>query len=344
MNEAIQIGLRRNGKALQILSLDDTGITLNKETDAWPRGLSFEFDGRTDATTTRMRWMRESKGWPPFQFPLKLSLESGMIVVRGDEADSLPPGDYWFRLSIGDLNVLGGKVPVRVKKDSQTKVLVKVEEDPRYVVVTDEAGWDAEVAKALIQSGQTIDGATVSEWLTADNPRENRKACLLNLMAKLRTLPKGEDETFLSHVKSLFMVNADRLYCEIDAAFHARLQAQSDDPAMPFYAEGKPTSSEHLRLLTRAGTLTDVTGYRLESFRQEGRDSMQVVVAIPPGASGRYFADVDIDLGNPLQDVDGFIVHMGELLRGKTTDHLDLHDKLAKGPTARFLYYTVKRG
>jgi hypothetical protein len=46
-------------------------------------------------------------------------------------------------------------------------------------------------------------------------------------------------------------------------------------------------------------------------------------------------------LSNPLQDVVGFFVHMGELLDGKPTNHLDLRKKLAKTKAGDFLYYRV---
>ena len=69
---------------------------------------------------------------------------------------------------------------------------------------------------------------------------------------------------------------------------------------------------------------------------------MQIVVAKPAAPALPSFADFDIDLGNPLQDVDGFIVHMGELAFGGTTDHLGLHDKLNKGALKNFLYYAVE--
>jgi len=40
---------------------------------------------------------------------------------------------------------------------------------------------------------------------------------------------------------------------------------------------------------------------------------LQAVVAEPPAGCDFTFADIDLDLGNPLQDVVGFVVHMGEL-------------------------------
>ena len=65
------------------------------------------------------------------------------------------------------------------------------------------------------------------------------------------------------------------------------------------------------------------------------RFEMQMVIAVPPVNSPHTYAEFDIDLGNALQDVLGFVVHMGELLDGKPTNHLELRPKLAKtgGPT-----------
>ena len=66
-----------------------------------------------------------------------------------------------------------------------------------------------------------------------------------------------------------------------------------------------------------------------------------MVIAIPPIGMPHTYAEFDLDLGNPLQDVLGFVTHVGELLDGKPTNHLDLRKTLAKGKAADFLYYTV---
>ena len=79
----------------------------------------------------------------------------------------------------------------------------------------------------------------------------------------------------------------------------------------------------------------------LLSFRGEGKPSMQIVAAVPPPDLPHTFVDFDLDLGNPLQDVLGFIVHMGELLSGKPTNHLDMRKTLAKTRAAPFLCYKV---
>jgi hypothetical protein len=47
-------------------------------------------------------------------------------------------------------------------------------------------------------------------------------------------------------------------------------------------------------------------------------------------------------VANPLQDVTGLLIHIGELLDGKPTNHLDLRKMIAKGRGEPYLYYTVR--
>ena len=79
----------------------------------------------------------------------------------------------------------------------------------------------------------------------------------------------------------------------------------------------------------------------LFSFRVEGSPSLQMVIATPSSPFNACFVDLDLDLGNPLQDVAGLVVHIGELLSGKPTNHLDLQKKLSNGKAAPYLYYRV---
>jgi hypothetical protein len=70
---------------------------------------------------------------------------------------------------------------------------------------------------------------------------------------------------------------------------------------------------------------------------------MQAVVAVPPGGDPNrpHYADLDIDLGNPLQDLTGLFTHFGEILNPGQTDHLKLAGRFAKGGTKDFHYYKV---
>ncbi len=136
------------------------------------------------------------------------------------------------------------------------------------------------------------------------------------------------------------------VYAEIDGTILGRLETLAADDNKPFYAEGPSVDPGHWDLIEWAKQHDGVlqgAGYHLWSFRQAGRGQcMQIVVGKPDDAGGRWYADMDLDLGNPLQDLDGTVVHMGEVVSGETTDHLKLHDTLAKGAAGTFLYYTVQ--
>jgi hypothetical protein len=344
MNESFIIRLRKSGKAFPIDRSTSEGLVFGNETDARPRKWSLSFWPRSAITKYRTDRIRTLRGWAAGEFKLKLRHHDGGLRFEGDDPDALPSGHYYLRLQIDGLKTLGGRIRLDLDEDEETVVKVDVEEDRRGVALTTGfAEFDPDILRPLQSRDSTIDGLAVDAWLEAAPPRATRKACLLNLMAKLRTSPNAKD-ALVAHVTSIFFADVDRVYAGVQKHFHDRLTSLANDPEKPFYREGRPHASIHERLLTcirEKGLEADVAGYTLESFRQEGRTCMQAVVAIPPTAGGRYYADLDIDLGNPLQDVAGFLIHMAEVADSRATDHLDLQKQLAKGATAKFLYYTV---
>ena len=125
----------------------------------------------------------------------------------------------------------------------------------------------------------------------------------------------------------------------------ARVLALSDIANNRVYAEGAPHAKIHEELLTAIGAfdsaaLGQFDAKGLRSFRAEGRPSLQMVIARPTTIFPMEFADLDLDLGNPLQDVVGLCIHIGELLDGKPTNHLDLRARLQQN-AAPFVYYTI---
>jgi hypothetical protein len=116
-----------------------------------------------------------------------------------------------------------------------------------------------------------------------------------------------------------------------------------------FYPEGHPTAKIHEELFPAITAFDGAAAGLfardgLWSFRAEGGPSLQMVIARPSSSYPSEFADIDLDLGNPLQDVAGLIVHIGELLTGKPTNHLDLWSTLRKKSkaTSPYIYYEVR--
>src|SRR5439155_16717090 len=117
----------------------------------------------------------------------------------------------------------------------------------------------------------------------------------------------------IEHVQGFYQIGAERAYANVDREFLTRLEELANDPKKPFYREGRPKDSMHRKLIESIPkeVRTQFSPDRLLSFRGEKSPSLQAVVAEPPAGYAFTFADIDLDLGNPLQDIVGFVVHMG---------------------------------
>jgi hypothetical protein len=270
---------------------------------------------------------------------LNLSVEDGSIILRGVTAHALPEGLYQVRLQIEEVKTLGGFQTADVAEDGKAVVEIPIVMDDRSVDV-DLDDCDQRIRDVLDRS--TVDDVGAVEWLESSLRRPTRQACLLNVMASLRSRPQL-GSPLIDLVDHVFFVSNDRLYAKVDRAFVDTMQSLSLDPNRPFFAEGKPRAAIHGRLLAALPEppATKARFVDLLSFRGEGKPSMQAVMALPPPDLPHAYAEFDLDLGNPLQDVLGFFVHVGELFDGKPTNHLDLRKKLAKSKASKFLYYTV---
>jgi hypothetical protein len=349
MNERIRLRFMQEGSPVGISFLSDEGILFNNESDAWPRGFTLRFGGDDDITRYRMNRVCIIEGWEADRFKLQLSTSQGELLITGVKHDTFPAGRYWFELQIADLKIKPSWFGIAVEEKGEAFREVRVEDDPRRVVLSlplDE--FDAELQRVLLDPGSRLDGMTAVEWLSDQSRRARRKACLLNILAKLRAAPASVG-TLINHVARVFFADVDRIYAKVTPSFLAELDLLSKNDRKPFIDEGTPKSATHRKLLERiwaTGLEPGIDGYRLRSFHQEGSPSLQAVVAYPPAddAQRNHYAEIDIDLGNPLQDVAGLLIHFGELLAPGKTDHLKLHAKLAKDKKVKpFLYYVVDR-
>jgi hypothetical protein len=338
MNEFIEVRFQKDGRRLRVRRQLPGGIEFD-EPDAFERTVGIAFDARAAATRERMNSIRRVQGWDPGQFKLNVSVEDGSLVLRGVNPHALPEGFYKLRVEIEEAETVGGFKPANVEHDGGTSVTIDVRMDDRGIDV-DIDDCDNQIRDVLDRS--TIDGVTALDWVADEDHRPSRRACLLNLLASLRCRPTASTP-LVGLVHDVFVAANDRIYARVDRTLLDRLNTLVADPDQPFFAEGTPHAPIHGRLLSAIPEPIDVRARFTEllSFRGEGRPSMQAVVAVPPADLPHGYVDFDLDLGNPLQDLLGFVVHMGELLDGKPTNHLDLRKKLAGTRAAPFLCYRV---
>ncbi len=333
MQESFVIKLWTNNRPLPIAWVNrgwTAGAVLNDEFSAFPRSFHLHLEGADKATATAMKKIGTREGWPSGEFRLqRFLLDDGSIGFRGARTDTLPAGDYlvsvllWgFRESLD--------LPLRIEEGGQTTIDIDLPGDVRLVELDREISqFDPEIQRVVNDANSTLDTRPLRSWLFDESRTPARRACLLNLLAKLRSVP-NRDTPLIRHVESVFFCDIDRVYASVTPGFQAQWRT---------LASRKGASGTHRKLLKWKGL--DKT-HKLDSYREPTTGlSMQCTLAVDKGNSTARFADLDIDLANPEIDLVRFFKHVGEVLDQHPTDHLALRDKLASEPAGEFLYYRV---
>lgn len=346
MDERILIEFKRGGQRVPVTSFraprpgrHDGGLVLEGETSAWPRGIVLNLTSRNDVTAHRMHQVRVRHHWlNPKRYELEVAREGRRLRLEGVDREALPPGRYEVALRVGGLEL--AQVRHRVRLAEKGKPTIVLEEKPstrRLVHSRPVAEYDRRLRQIINHPRSRLDGMSAANWLTEAAHRDRRKACLLNLLAKLAVLPTVEDP-LMQHVRHVFFADVDRVYGAVGPAFLERLQTSSR------FKKDKTVHSTHAKLKSLIPNAHGMD-YDLVSYREGAQPSMQVVVAVPPSHVGNktHYADLDIDLGNPTLDVKSFVIHIGELLDPGRTNHLKLRKALGETRAGEFLYYSVQK-
>jgi hypothetical protein len=347
MNERLIFRLFQNGEPLPFdqlvpVELDRGGVVLNGETSAWPRGLRFDFEG-VGAFKNRLNSLRSQTANGDHRFGV--TVENGALSFTTVNPDRIPTGTYDYRLRIADLDIQNGDGRLKITEGGPpTEIQLDVDSERRGVQPTDSIQTDQPIAD-VVNGASRLDEKRIIDWLRDDAPRPKRKACLLNILARLRTSPTAA-APLIGFVEDIFLADVSRIYAKVAPELLARLQELDQDPDQPFSQDHGLIDSVHLKVLRRVPDSDQDASerYVIRSFRQDTQPSLQIVVAIPPDDKpGRgFYADIDIDLGNPKRDIAGFFIHLGELISEGKTDHLKLNKQLRKDPIVReHLHYTI---
>lgn len=343
MDEKIFLRFENDGKPMKVQSFSaGEGITFDKPKDASPLNFAFGLQsllpGRLDPVRLRHDWRNK-------EFNLDLTLQDGGLLLSGFHGDreGLPFGAYDVTVEVESYRFKNSQQRVILKRGAQADLVMNAEPDSRHVELL--GNFDA--ATATLVDASSVDGQKLKDWLGSPVPREPRKACLLNILTKLAAppMPGVRKKSLTSRFASLHFADVDRVYASADPALKNDLDGFVKKDGWVF--EGSPKASIHKKVVTDAvkrfpalkgKTITD---FDLFSYRQGGRNCLQIVIAAPKFSHPAVFTDVDIDLGNPLWDLEGVLIHLGELLDSGRTDHFDLHDKLNRGDTRDFVFYRI---
>jgi hypothetical protein len=131
-----------------------------------------------------------------------------------------------------------------------------------------------------------------------------------------------ETHRLTDHIISTNLQTADRFFFEADGTMSAVLTQGVMDGR---FREVRPSGGPHNMVYS----LFAGTWGKMRSWRSLSKPSLQVTLTEVRVSQRRWVGDADIDLGNPVMDVVGFMTHAAEvILPGKTS-----HRKLEKTVT-----------
>ena len=343
MNERIRIQFLRDGVRLPVSHLDQTsGLVLAFESSARPLGFGLELGPANEIVRQALDRVRQIEDWPDNNPRVVFrSDDDGALIISGNgkrqPEHSLPAGQYEFRFVLSETRFRDVMRTVDIPQNGDAQVQLNLVSPGLRFVLTDTAQWDDETLAVCQHQDSRIDSMDPLSWLRQPQPRLARKACLLNLLAKARSLPVARPgESLCPHIESIHWADVDRIDVKAGPGLLPKLQS------LPEWHDSQPLHPAH------AQTISSIFGgspgdYTLQSFREPVDErSMQVVVATKR-ATGQQYAEFDIDLGNPGMDLTGLIIHVGELLDPGRTNHLALYQHLLGGATSDFMHYSLEQ-
>ena len=346
MHEKILIGFKRNGSFVPVTRLvpdrEHGGIILADESSALPRAFSIEMSPVPGATAALVANVAQRLGWPPDgPMKLKVSISDGNLQIAGSAENALPAGTYEFRLRVNGIRLKrASRRRLSIRADGTARLTLE-ERPPRFRFELNETfnRFDDHTRRILDES--QLDGMAASEWLGPNVlHRDRRKACLMNILAKLRVVP-SIDGPLSKHVRRVFVVEDNRVYAEVDSRFFPIVSSEKLSQNQ-FLKRDITVHATHRRLLHRM-EFSD-GDYDLRSYRENlPNGSLQIVGAVPKEGKGTsrgvQFVDIDIDEANPAYDLIRGAIHWGHLMRGHRTDHFKIRQRIARQPANDFLYY-----
>ena len=339
MNERILIGFKRDGDAVPVTKLHtdekEGGITLEGETSSFPRGFGLSVSPANPVTKERMFRVQQRLDWLKTRdFKLNVSLQGPRLRLAGFDAEALPAGRYDVELKLRGIRFKKAEMRnVRIQENGSLELTFE-EKRPkhRFELNTSVRNFDQDT-KTILRASK-VDDKQADRWIQPNvRHRDLRKACLMNILAKLAVVPSRQ-EPLNRFVRKIIFVEQDRVYAEVDPDFFKTVKSE-------FLRKDGTVHSTHKRLLIHApGSPGD---YNLRSHREKkGSGSLQVIGAVPKKGTAAsrdvQFVDIDIDEANPAFDAARFFLHVGHLFRSGKTNHLKLRRKIVS-QTSDFLYY-----
>jgi hypothetical protein len=174
MHEYIEVQFRRRDKPFRVKRQVSGGFEF-EEIDPPTRAIELGFRAFDEITKYRMTHIRQVKGWKPEEFRLRVSVEDGALVIRGDDEYSLPQGFYNVTANVEGAKLKRLPKRIELKHDDHGVVIIDLELDERTVDVK-LANADDGIRQVLEAS--TLDGEAGPEWVEFGDQTDEACMCV----------------------------------------------------------------------------------------------------------------------------------------------------------------------
>jgi hypothetical protein len=353
MVESWRLQCTRAGAIVPVRSFSpELGIVFADDgSDVFGRGIAVGVNGAWSGQQTRLEQYASDQGLDVAALPFSLDVDGGDLVFNVQAEDPLPDGLYELTCLVA--GSLTSVARLRFEIDGGAPATIAVPLDPWVpltVTVQSPAACDP-LVRRLLESGSKIDGVDVWEWLNDPHNDPQRRACVFNLIAKLRCTPWVDGTSpLITHVQAIMGAQVERMYVALDDGLNGDGAVLSSAAFIRDPGEPEPMHFRLVDWVHTKRTPPDPGDSQLISYRQRStHNSLQVVYAVPDATHGHpaagSYGDVDIDLGGSTTDIVGFFIHMGELEGDAViTDHLELYYHLYQDkndPIANYAYYSL---
>ena len=211
----------------------ERGIVLEGETSAFPRPFALNLFPLDPGTKARWENTQQRKGWVN-RYDMDVTQVGDGIRFEGIAGAPLPEGSYELDLRVGELPLVNSRRTISIPGSGTETVTFDAQPAARSIQLTrDVDDFDDEARRILQDDRSELDKLGAVEWLNTRPHQDRRKACLLNILAKLEAVP-SRGERLGRLVQNVFHCEMDRIYCAVQPEFFDKVDATfnkgCDDP------------------------------------------------------------------------------------------------------------------
>ena len=171
-----------------------------------------------------MKAVRETQHWGSNEFELQVISNTKSLRFSGVAPDTLPPGDYDLHVTLGSVKLVKGRHRLQILKGKSPLITLEEVRPKRLLERTTPVnGFHPALRRIMTDQRSILDSGSAHAWVDNAEIRDRRRACLLNVLAKLAVIPTLDDP-LVDHISYVMFADVDRIYVGAKTSILERLR------------------------------------------------------------------------------------------------------------------------